>query len=140
MQRKHPETLPPEALRQMGMKELLQREEFLKQRKSTCACLVSMSKTDLTSLPAEIEKLEGAHSRFDVSRLAEKKGKLADRRKEYPELLVRLQIAEDELAAVHRQLQWRQAERQLAQRGEPTMWLLILNVDRSMPCCEFEAP
>ena len=117
----HPETLPPETLRQMGIKELRERAEYLKKRVKTISNRISSSEHDFASLPAQIEELERRPiplNALEVIGLATRKSMLENIRKLYPERIAHLQTAEDELAAVHRELEWRQAERHLAQRGE----------------------
>ena len=137
----HPETLPPETLRQMGIKELRERAEYLKKRVKTISNRISSSEHDFASLPAQIEELERRPiplNALEVIGLATRKSMLENIRKLYPERIAHLQTAEDELAAVHRELEWRQAERHLAQRGELGMWLWILNIHHTMLCYAFE--
>ena len=137
----HPETLPPETLRQMGIKELRERAEYLKKRVKTFSMYISSSKHDFASLPAQIEELERRPiplNALEVYGLAARKSILENVSKLYPERIAHLQTAEDELAAVHRELEWRQAERHLAQRGELGMWLWILNIHHTMLCYAFE--
>ena len=131
----HPGKIPPEKLRQMGIKELRQREEFLKKRISDYSSISRSSKGMLTCLAAEIEKIEGGHyppNSLEARRLASYKRSVLLYSKSYPIEIVELQTSEDELAVVHRELEWRHAERQLAQRGEPAMWLWILMVHHAM--------
>ena len=54
----HPETLPPEILRQMGIKELRQRKEFLEERIASYTFLVRSAKSMIANLPATIDELE----------------------------------------------------------------------------------
>ena len=94
----HPEKIPPEKLRQMGIKELRQREEFLRKRISNYSSISRSDKGMLTCLAAEIEKIEGGHyppNSLEARRLASYKRSVLLYSKSYPIEIVELQTAED---------------------------------------------